>query len=355
MGEHTPYRVRVFGSGFQELCRRHQDLLPINNPSAATAASVPRSTKRSAPLKQQLGITRTELLQWALDEYAGEAEALLAEFRLPPTTGSSFHSLSKSKKLSNSVHHYAHALEFTDDPDNLALAQSLRTEVFELLYRDWENGKPENERVRRRTGRILEDWPEIMKSVAVAGSNILQFGTAEQRRRVAQRVMAVLLELRDLCHPVQRKAVMQMVGQTYSEIGMIDLSEDRITEASQNFLTHLEINRDLSSVIGEHILVNPMSMYANTLSMLARYNESIPLYQEVLKLVERHLGTEHDAVAQHLLNYGIALVQTKQYDEAKVLLQRALRLFDSRNVRTDKIVYVRTKEFLQMAIDRVSM
>ena len=95
MGEHTAFRVKVFSSGFKELCRHMQ------------AAAAPRPA--SAAVKPQLTMTRDNLWKWTIEEYSVEAKRLMAEYA--PGAEQGVHTLKASRRLSNSVHHYAHAME----------------------------------------------------------------------------------------------------------------------------------------------------------------------------------------------------------------------------------------------------
>ena len=172
MGEHTAYRVKAFGSAFHEICTKYEE-----GPSAT--------------LPPQLGVTREALHRWTLEEYAKEAHILMEKFQEKAEDG--LNGLPQSRKLTNSVHHFAHALEHSGTIEEIRLAETLRTEVFELVYLNLNRKRAENERNRKETGRVLEDWPEMMKNVAEAGQNLLQIGTPARRREVGKRVMDILV------------------------------------------------------------------------------------------------------------------------------------------------------------------
>ena len=153
---------------------------------------------------------------------------------------------------------------------------------------------------------------------------------------------------------VQRKAVMLMVSHMYSEIGIIDLDEGNLESAAKNFRTHVDMSRELASLSGEHILVSPMSLLANALSMMGKFDESLPLFDSALVIAERHVGSEHESLASLLVNSGIALVQTSSFEKALERLERAIYIMKINEVSPESILYQRAHQFRGKALRRES-
>ena len=187
--------------------------------------------------------------------------------------------LDQSDKLSNAVHHLAHALEYTGNREDIETAQSLRFEVFSLLLENLTNKRRENELYRQSHGKIHPDWPEHMKKVATAGQHVLGFGSEPSRRHAASIVMSLLEELNRICHPSQKPAILLMVSYLHTQIGVIDINAGKVMEAHKHFQTAFDISKVLSKQSGEHILEEPMSLLANTYSMLGQFHNAFPLYE----------------------------------------------------------------------------
>jgi len=127
MGEHSGFRIKAFSSAFNEICRYAED------------ASVTRA------LAPQLTATRDNMLLWTLEEYGKEYKELIKFYSIGAESGQ--YGISESRKLSNSVHHYAHAL-FISGQDK-SLAENLRIKVFHLLSKNMEARRPKNEEIGR--------------------------------------------------------------------------------------------------------------------------------------------------------------------------------------------------------------
>lgn len=335
MGEHTPYRVKVFSSGFKELCRH---LHPKANNSI---------------LANQLTMTRDNLLKWTLDEYSVEALRFMEEYEEGAEEG--LHTLKASRKLSNSVHHYAHALEYKQQPALSAKARKLRKESYALLIKNLNNRRALNQKHVREHGRVMTDWPELLKIVTEAGHNIVQLGTVEERKLIAKEVLDIMNEMLSSCHPDQRRAVMHMFAAFQTEVGMIYLAEEDLGKALDAFQLGLQYSRDLAELSGDHILISPLTMVANIQCELKRFTEAFGMYAEAIRLAEKTLGPQHESIAQHLLNAGIAFVQSGHFNKAEPLLQRAIHLCQINGVPDSDIIPIRSKQFLDFALRKEGM
>ena len=327
MGEHTMYRVKVFESGLRELCSHLTIKLGPSN----------------IPVRRQLGISRENLLQWTLEEYGRESAQLLQEYRQRAVSGDN--DRKQSVAMSNSVHHYAHALGSSH-----AEAQSLRLEVYHLLQTNLGHRRERNVEHVKTTGRVMEEWPEHLKCLAEAGQHLVRVGTVEERHRVSEEVLAVLEEMLSVCHREQRRAVLLMVAHMDFEIGVIFMSSGNYESGVNSFQRGVTRHRDLATDLGEHILVSPLAALASALCTVQRFDEASPLYLEAISIADRVLGSSHGSLAQHLLNFGISGVQSGKYDQARGHLERALGIMQTNGVLESDDMMVKCRQFLDMAL-----
>jgi len=345
MGEHTPYRVKVFSSGFKELCR-HMG-------SGGKLSKKSKKRQSTAALAPQLTMTRDNLWKWTIDEYSIEAQRLMSEYAEGAEKG--LHTLKASRKLSNSVHHYAHALEHKQVPAETTKAKQLRKDSYALLRKNLNNRRKINEQHVREHGRVLTEWPELLKIVTEAGQNIVQVGTVAERKRLAKEVLEIMNEMINACHPDQQRAVMHMFAAFQTEIGMIYLNEDDLENALEAFQLGLQYSRDLAKLSGDHILISPLTMVANILCELKRFSHAYAMCAEAMRLAEKTLGPQHESMAQHLLNAGIAFVQSGRFEAAEPLLKRAIHLCQINGVPDSDVIPERSKQFLDYAQRKVGM
>eukprot|EP00392_Amoebophrya_sp_AT5.2_P019053 g19756.t1 len=305
MGEHTHYRVKAFGSAYREICRK-----------------VGGGPDSEAPLANQLTNTVKNLHQWTIDSYFEEQETLMKQFK--EKMGEGLNTIKDHRVLANSVHHYAHAVEYRGLPGDEKVSQDLRNETFLVLYENLQNRRAINEKKIKETGRMLDEWPEMMKSVCEAGQHMVGIGPSEEKKRVAGLVLDLLNELHNNCHHKQRPAVQHMIASLYMDMGLIDYYDNKIQEGLVNFEKSLQLNKKLAESSGEHILVSPMTIMANSYAQLKEYDKAFPFFEKAIKITERHLGKEHDSLSEILLNFAIARFFTGKLADAKSLVSRAI-------------------------------
>jgi hypothetical protein len=132
MGEHAPYRIKVFRTAFSNICRTVND--------------------SSVPLPPQLGLKRANLLQWNIDIYKTELMGLLAMYE--PKVAAGLNELMESKILSNSVHHYCHGIKIRNSGNDVEVANTLRNMSFWLVYNNFNNRRPLNAEYARANNRL---------------------------------------------------------------------------------------------------------------------------------------------------------------------------------------------------------
>jgi hypothetical protein len=152
---------------------------------------------RIVPLPWQLNITQWNLLYYTIQLYSREALAYKTEFEAilqqnenqQQSSDSQYHSYENCRKLSNMIHHYAHAVEYLHQNNNyyhhndeqqlsstmldipsLREIQELRKEKFYLLIRNYELMKRVKE---SKQLSYTSDDLEVVKSIVIAGQHLL--------------------------------------------------------------------------------------------------------------------------------------------------------------------------------------
>jgi tetratricopeptide (TPR) repeat protein len=311
MGEHTHYRMKAFGSAFKEICRKVSD--------------VEKKIKPSAPLALQLTNTVDNLHLWTIESYYDEMAERMKNYKLLMKEG--LNDIKKSRLLANAVHHYAHAVEHRGSPGDEELATSLRNETFLVLLENLNNRRKLNKENIEKKGNVMPDWPESMKCVCEAGQHMVGRGTSEQKKAVGKLVMDLLYELVNFCHHLQRPAVMHMIAALYMDIGLIDYYDQKIPDALVNLEKSLQLTSKLAESSGNHILVSPMTILANSYAQLEDYDKAFSFYQQSIEITERHLGVDHESLGEILLNFGTAKYLFGSQREARKLLGRCLEIY----------------------------
>ena len=386
-GEETQYRVRVFGEGLRELCRHYSAVRPslsreINIMTDGTTAVDP-----SVLLAPQLTLTQPNLLRWAVEEYSNHSKQLLKEYEdsLPTLTtldpayegpfveGLAPQDLHTSRTLANAVHHFAHAnLYYVDQQlqelnneegqnlqsDRRREGITLRKKVYQLLRRNlvaWKKLKKNHAAPTRIVDSlqgtsaiaftfesIRQDWPELLKISAIAGQHLLSVTepdlvSMKERRHVAGEILSMMEEMMAESHPAQHDAILLMVADIHSQIGLLDQSESNAAmnhnnidgsegraedgtqvpekqaekfarAALQHFQLSLDITRNIAERSGKHILVSPLTLTANALASLRQYETAFEMYEQALHLNAAHYGAAHDSNIPLLVDFGISLV-----------------------------------------------
>ena len=311
MGEHTAYRQKAFGTAFREICRK------VSRP-------------RSPPLARQLLNTRDNLHKWTLESYYDEMIERFESFEDKMANGDN--DIRAARLMANSVHHYAHALSHRDLEGDEEQSVALRNRTFNDLYTNLKNRRAKNQEHLAITGRPMEDWPELMKSCCEAGQHMTARGTPEQKKAAGAKTMSLLNELVEIVAHLQRPAVQLMIASLYLDLGLIDYYDNKLEDALVSFKRCLSMNKKLSKNSGEHILVQPMEIMANTFSQLGEYAKAFNMYEKCIKIVINHLGKNHESLGEFYLNFATAKAASGSSTEAKELLSEALRIFAFNNV-----------------------
>lgn len=325
MGEHTHYRMKAFGSAFAEICRKVSDAK--NNVSP------------SAPLAQQLTNTVENLHLWTIESYYEEMTERMNNYKILMTDG--LNDIKKSRLLANAVHHYAHAVEHRGLPGDEELATALRNETFLVLLENLNNRRRLNKEHIEQKGNVMPDWPESMKCVCEAGQHMVGRGTSEEKKAVGKIVMDLLHELVNFCHHLQRPAVMHMIAALYMDIGLIDYYDQKIPDALVNLEKSYQLNSKLAESSGNHILVSPMSILANSYAQLEDYEKAFYYFQRSVDITEQHLGVDHESLSEILLNYGTAKYLSGSVREARKLIGRCIEIYSKNGYTDSKYAYQR--------------
>jgi len=433
--------VRVFKEGLNELCRHHFAHHPKGPDAVAyvevdaegLAVNPAEANSSSDALAPQLTLTQANLLQWAVEEYAGHSRRLLTLYEsqlpsvaalAPSVAGSPVpltpHGLQATRTLANSVHHFAHAnLHYAEQrgqgqQDSTERSEDtrrrdgivLRKKVYQLLRRNlvvWKKLKavtpgPFSAPQQVRAGdspitfeAIRADWPELLKISAIAGQHLLSVTDAglvsmRERRHVAGEILSMMEEMVAESHAAQHDAILLMVADTHSQIGMLDLSEVNAVDntggegvsrqqqeqgsgaraehflraALQHFQLSLDVTQRVAERSGRHLLVAPLTLTANALSSLGRFDEAQGMYELAISLNEAHFGAAHASKVPLLVDFGISLVHASQpntagqrslCEKALSVLSAARQLLDSAGGEEGQTgaVFQRVNTYLQSA------
>lgn len=331
MGEHTHFRMKAFGSAYKEICRKIND--KKNN------------IENSLPLAQQLTNTVTNLHQWTLDSYYEEMTERMNNYKKLMSQG--LNDIKLSRLLANAVHHYAHALEHRGQEGDEQEATNLRNETYIILLENLNNRRILNKQHIEKNKNVMPDWPELMKCVCEAGQHMTARGTSEQKKEVGQTVMNLLHELLNYCHHLQRPAVMHMIAALYLDIGVIDYYDGKLKDGLPNLEKSLKLSQKLAESSGNHILVSPLSILANTYAQLENYQKAFEYYQQAIDITERHLGKVHESLGEILLNYATAKFFSGKLQEAKQIVGRCLEVYSKNGYSETYYAYQRAMQLYQ--------
>ncbi len=196
---------------------------------------------------------------------------------------------------------------------------------------------------------IRQDWPELLKISAIAGQHLLSVTepdlvSMKERRHVAGEILSMMEEMMAESHPAQHDAILLMVADIHSQIGLMDQSESNAAmgnnnivivneerddgadsqvkqvkhaekfarAALQHFQLSLDISRNIAERSGKHILVSPLTLTANALASLGKYETAFDMYAQALHLNGVHYGVTHASNIALLMDFGISLVHALQ-------------------------------------------
>ena len=335
MGEHTLFRKTVFGYAFETICNASN----INNNDNNNWKSMMKL------IPTQFGLSSQMLLDWTLNTYGPETNERMNNFKHKINTGGS--SLREARYLSNAVHHYAHALTHRGLSEDLNIAISIRNETYNILLENIKVMRSLNDLYLKNNGRVLEDWPELLKNAVEAGSNVMHSNeiSIQYRHEIAQSMEVLFDEMLHICHKEQRPAVLTMKAHFIIEVGHLYRLQELYNDALKYYEDGLNLSKQLIPIMGEHIIVESLSFVATMLATLKREKEALPLFDSVISIATKSLGTLHYSVAQHMVNAGIAKIQLGMNHEAQLQLEKAIDILKIHGLEND-FVYQRALESL---------
>lgn len=297
LGEHSHLRIRTFKTGFKEICRHL---------SEGTESVIP-----------QLGMTQSNILKWTLELYKIEMKALMAKYEAKMVDG--LNTWMESRKLSNSVHHYCHALKVVGTVKNNEESDMLRKKTFNVLNTNLNNRRRLNTEHIIQYGFGLSEWPEHGKTVAEACGHLTKIGDAKERARASQDMLVLLQEVSDNVTPMQRNAVDSIIAHAQNELSMALMDMQDLDGALKYQKMSLKRMRSVASSSGLHNVIRPLETVANTLSILNRHEEAFAYFEETLDIIHKLYEVEDVSLARVLVNYGLSLyfAAVKGNDSAK--------------------------------------
>lgn len=206
---------------------------------------------------------------------------------------------------------------------------------------------------------VLKDYPEIAKSAAIAGQHllisaidhssstgmfdILHFqdsieSDAKNKKRkvdydeqelVARELLMLCNEMLHRSHPQQHIAIQQMISYIYQQQGLIALERKELLKAFHFFDLNVNLTYSVTHHVGEHILLQPLLLLANTLALLEKFSAADKVFNKALLLGEKYQTAHPLTYPQVLVNIAAAFMQQKRFEEAYFKLDRALAMLTS--------------------------
>lgn len=340
MGEHSNLRIKAFSSAHSEQCRQAYSAAHFHNCTnffcKIISAKFPNLANQSLLLAPQLSVTKDNLLVWTLEVYSVESELLLRNFA---TVVHSYHvglngsycdeiDLSDMKRLSNAVHHFAHALEYSANKEIRAFyrqkminqAMGLRKWVYQLLRKHYTNLLlliKKKSLIEKFCHSIAVDWPEIIKTVSTAGQHLLgsPLISINTRLEIADELNRDMEDMLKSSDRQQHNAIYQMKVHLILQMGLLHLEQSSQTVSNSNlkalelFLKALSLSEEVAKVSGDHTLVTPLELAANLLATTGRHEEAFSMYQRALDISEKHLGSQHNGRTLLYINFGMSMIE----------------------------------------------
>lgn len=361
-------------------------LLRTENPHSQTQKLLPRENKSSFQKKtqiylhHQLGLTQQQLLLWTIEEYEMLVNAVLKDFVLPTTSSyvqkiddilqqeptreisqndlkkqkkvkNLFHDFAMCRRLANTVHHFAHAIEYYytqlipslsrsvapfEVPYTLQQIKQLRIHTYELLKSNLQELEwliQEQQQHREQPNWTYpEDYLEIKKQVVITGQHLLSdpfHYTIPQKLLLCEELQGMLTAMKEIAHPAQHIAITQMSISLDYEQGKYYLQLEDYVRAYKSFETYYTLSKQLSTTLGPFILIQPLEYMGNIHSILEQYEEAYEKFQEAIEIVVTYYGKSyHDSLLTIYFNYATALIHHQQYDEGREKLNKVLQLLE---------------------------
>jgi tetratricopeptide (TPR) repeat protein len=313
------------------------------------------------PLSWQLNITQWNLLFYTIQLYSREALSYKTEFEAflhqnenqPTSSNVRYHSYENCRKLSNMIHHFAHAVEYLHQNNNyyhnsdeeqqssimldipsLREIEELRKEKFYLLIRNYELMKRVKESQQLS---YTSDDLEVVKSIVIAGQHLLHDQltlTHEERLKVIHDYLLPFLQfLFPLVHSKQSSSLQMIHSNIYLEESLLYINRQEYELALPAIEKSLLLLEETTKESGNHILLQGLLVKGNILSLVNRYQKANEQYEKCLEIIqsfqtnrlidsneekeEEEKTSDDDSAVQFkefliqiYYNYGISLIQS---------------------------------------------
>ena len=370
------------------------------------------------PLPWQLGLNQQYLLFTAIQEYFFEVEAIRSSYqiifqrneeilssRIPLISLLQYHSYEDGRRLSNIIHHYCHAVEHVYSLPNaqemidlyrtsfstsassshsmdtafptLQEIKVLRKDVYFLLKQNFyyftvKKGiplplpapsmtSPSRPAPLLAPGKYSSDDLEMVKSIIIAGQNVLQdhftLALNEKISIIHDELIPFFHFLYPLIHEQQLSSLRLIEGNLYLEESLLFTSLQDYSKAFSSIEGALTILELIAKEMGEHILIPSLLIKGNVLSLLTRSSAAMNCYERCLQIIQSFQSNEsrnnsslsqfQDYLIQIYYNYGISLINAEssievgiqadgggasrgtQKEKGKEFLQKALKLLQT--------------------------
>jgi tetratricopeptide (TPR) repeat protein len=329
------------------------------------------------PLPWQLGINQSFLLETtaivysqkfpqlfiSFEEMFLENEILLSSFNdfLPNYSSLKIKNYENCRKLSNIIHHYCHAIEYLDSlPSGSSLVldginlpslretKELRKQLYSFLKRNVDflflSKNSSKEVMITSHGLFSSDELETIKAVVVAGQHLLHDSlTLSVNDRINMIIPQLLKYLQFLfphIRPLQRSSLEMIQGTLFIEESILFVNSQNYQKALKSIETTLAIMDRLAESSGNHILLHPLLIKGNILSLLRRYKDTFIVYDQCLEIInafdfQKEKEKEEEVIRNQFFefrlqvyyNYGLALQEFQpNHLKGKHFFEQALSL-----------------------------
>lgn len=280
MGENNRFRAQVFSHAWNHICQH------VSSPS-------------EHPLSPQLGLSRKQLLEWAVDYYAQRVKVSLPQFIADCDSGDmdvdSVRAIKRDvTRLGISYSSYFSSITSNDEAvlmtQKLTRADvgALHTRVFAacIRYIEYLRSRRDAASSQQRT-----DIPELLKITAELGMQIFEYVSSESDfESLANQLEALLQSLVKLVLPDHLPGVYQMLSDLAFKRGVFKHQHRDHKSSLKYFELQLKYSKLVAKRQGKQNLITPLFQVASMNAVVGRHKQANKLFLQALKLSDKHLG-----------------------------------------------------------------
>lgn len=291
----------------------------------------PMSSLDSLIVPPQWNVTQVNLLQWAIEVYQTESNALLATFKKKAKAGRA--DLQETKQLHASILRFAQATDFNvinipnhadqmysakltiegqmdGDKDEavraITMSESMmktaqmRKKNFDYQLQNLEAQRIHNDRMSTEynihLSEVAPHWPELLKLAAEAGQYVLDMSSTAggigdvKHSSIAEKVLALLEELRSICADSFKPQVEARIAEAMASVGKRSLERGDHVHAINQLTAATDMFSSLAETSGNYVLLDTTSLLAAAYRESGDLKRSTDLYALAQRISEQKLS-----------------------------------------------------------------